>query len=121
MSLLRKILPAFSRFCLALMLSILGNGVLFFHSHELANGKIVTHAHPILTEEQESLPDHGHNERELITLDLITDAEYDFFALEIPVPYMAIFRAVPASRYFTPSTALQVKVGFEHRGPPVLA
>lgn len=121
MSFLRRILPAFSHFCLVLMLSVLANGVLFFHSHELANGKFITHAHPILTEEQESLPDHGHSETELITLDLISDGEYDFFVLEIPVPWINTLPSVPASIYHNPSITLQVNVGFEHRGPPALA
>ncbi|WP_157198520.1 hypothetical protein [Mariniradius saccharolyticus] len=121
MSTFRRILPAFSHFCLALMLSVLANGVLFFHSHELANGKIITHAHPILTEEQESLPDHGHTETELITLDLISDAEYDFFVLEIPVPEIVLTPVVPGSVIFTSDIDLQTQVGFEHRGPPARA
>jgi hypothetical protein len=104
------------------MLSILANGVLFFHTHELENGKIITHAHPILTEEQEELPDHGHTEMELITLDLIANADYlvfDFSILPIPVliteDHLIFFGA-----YSNPSLN-SISLGFDHRGPPALA
>jgi hypothetical protein len=111
-------LPVVSHFCLALMLSILGNGVLFFHSHELANGKIITHAHPILTEEQETLPDHGHSDTELITLDLLADADYDFFVFELTLPVSE--QSVGASLLVFSSEIVvsQHLFGFEHRGPP---
>jgi hypothetical protein len=103
------------------MLSVLANGVLFFHSHELANGKIITHAHPILTEEQESLPDHGHTERELITLDLISDADYDYFVFDIPFLRIDLIPVVPEDGFCSLGIAKLHHVGFEHRGPPTRA
>jgi hypothetical protein len=103
------------------MLSVLANGVLFFHAHELANGKIITHAHPSLTEEQESLPDHGHTETELITLDLIADADYYYVAFEIPVPQAEKQPAETPKGICSEEIIFQTPIGFEHRGPPAIA
>jgi hypothetical protein len=116
----RKTLPLFSHLSLALMLSILTNGVLFFHTHELENGKIITHAHPILTEEQEELPDHGHTEMELIILDLIDHEDYFVyhFYLEIPA-YEAIGQSF-ISKFVSHKFLTEIQIGFEHRGPPVI-
>ncbi len=103
------------------MLSILANGVLFFHSHELANGKIITHAHPILTEEQETFPDHGHTEQELIILDLIAHADYIVFQFEVPSPELVVFHQSFESSFTALEFFNKVQIGFDHRGPPVFA
>lgn len=116
----RAIVPFLSHFSLALMLSILANGVLFFHSHEL-NGKIITHAHPILTYEQESLPDHGHTEEELIILDLIEHADYIVYQFEVPVPELVVFDQNFESAFTSTEFFTRVQIGFDHRGPPTIA
>jgi hypothetical protein len=120
MKLFRNILPFLSHFSLALMFSILTNGVLFFHSHEL-NGKIITHAHPILNYEQESLPDHGHTEEELIILDLLADADYVEFYFEVPIPEPIVFDQSFQSTFTSNEFFTQFKLGFDHRGPPAVA
>lgn len=102
------------------MFSILANGVLFFHSHEL-NGKIITHAHPILTLDQESQTDHGHTEQELIILDLIAHADYIVYQFEIPVPELILFDQSFESTFTSIEFFTQVQIGFEHRGPPSIA
>lgn len=117
---LRKILPLFSHLSLALMLSILTNGVLFFHTHELENGKIITHAHPILTEEQEELPDHGHTEMELIILDLIAHADYFVYHFELELPDSEIIDQSFVSRFISHEFLTEIHIGFDHRGPPVI-
>jgi hypothetical protein len=99
------------------MLSILANGVLFFHSHEM-NGKIFTHAHPILTLEQESLPDHGHTEQELIILDLIDHADYVVYEFQVTIPELVFLGPNFASSFTSIEFFNQVLFGFEHRGPP---
>lgn len=102
MKLWRNILPLMSLLSLALMLSILANGVLFFHSHELENGKIITHAHPILLEEESDDPtDHGHTEMELIILDLIAHGEYFAFHFEVAVPVAPEFNATIVSTFLS--------------------
>jgi len=116
----RDIVPFLSHFSLALMLSILANGVLFFHSHEL-NGKIITHAHPILTYEQESLPDHGHTEQELIILDLLAHADYIVYQFEVPIPDLVVFDQSFESSFTSVEFFSQAQLGFDHRGPPAIA
>lgn len=116
----RNILPFLSHFSLVLMSSVLANGVLFFHSHEL-NGKIITHAHPILTLEQEALPDHGHTEEELIILDLMEHADYIVYQFEVPIPCLDEFDQSFVSTFYSLEFFSEVQFGFEHRGPPAIA
>lgn len=118
---IRKILPLFSHLSLALMLSILTNGVLFFHTHELENGKIITHAHPILTEEQEELPDHGHSEMELIILDLIAHADYFVYHFDLQIPANEAIDQSFVSRFNSHEFLTAIHIGFDHRGPPAFA
>nr|WP_248691067.1 hypothetical protein [Rhodonellum psychrophilum] len=117
----RKIISLFSHFCLVLILSVIANGMLFFHSHELDNGKIITHAHPILTEEQENLPDHGHTESELIILDLIAHADYFVFEYQFHLPENPVFETTVSSGYYFKNSYQKSLIGFEHRGPPANA
>lgn len=107
-----------SHFSLALMLTILANGVLFFHSHELENGRIITHAHPILTEEQEEQPDHGHTEMELIILDLIAHADYFVYSIEIDVPELPEMGKSVQLPLVSLELFQEVSNGFDLRGPP---
>jgi hypothetical protein len=95
--------------------------VLFFHVHELENGRIITHSHPILTEEQENLPDHGHTESELLILDLIAHGDYLIFNYQIPVPEKLDFRTITFSGIFSKTIVKSTLIGFEHRGPPCIA
>ncbi len=103
------------------MLSILTNGVLFFHTHELENGKIITHAHPILTEEQEELPDHGHTEMELIILDLIAHADYFVYHFDLEIPANEAINQNFISGFISHEFFTTILIGFDHRGPPVFA
>lgn len=118
MSKFRNILPLFSHFCLALLLSVLANGVFFFHSHELDNGRIITHAHPLLTEEQQELPDHGHTEEELIYLDLISHAEYFIFDFEFDFQDLGVSKISADTFVKATDSFVEIEFGFEHRGPP---
>lgn len=103
------------------MLSILANGVLFFHSHELENGKIITHAHPILTLEQQETEDHGHSEMELIILDLIAHAEYFVYDFTVQVPEISVQDLGTNTTSFHQEFYQQVSLGFDLRGPPSIA
>ncbi|PSL04461.1 hypothetical protein [Cecembia rubra] len=107
-----------SHFSLALMLTILANGVLFFHAHELENGRIITHAHPILTEEQEDQPDHGHSEMELIILDLIAHADYFIYSISIEIPDFSRVEVNKNSGFVAQEFSQEVSLGFDLRGPP---
>ncbi|MGY6543407.1 hypothetical protein [Arthrospiribacter ruber] len=101
------------------MLSILANGVLFFHSHELENGKIITHAHPVLASiESEDPTDHGHTEMELIILDLIAHGEYFAYHFEVAIPNAPESPGEIYSSFFTHEFFQLISLGFDHRGPP---
>ncbi|WP_130277520.1 hypothetical protein [Cecembia calidifontis] len=100
------------------MLTILANGVLFFHSHELENGKIITHAHPILTQEQKNLPDHGHSEMELIILDLIAHADYFVYNFSIEIPEFSGVELNINPTFIAQEFSQEVVLGFDLRGPP---
>ncbi|UJP66788.1 hypothetical protein [Mongoliitalea daihaiensis] len=115
----KKILPLFSRFALVLMLSILANGVLFFHTHELECGKIITHAHPLITEEQQELPDHGHSEMELIILDLIAEADFFIFDYCLDIPEAPVSDQFLGASSYSSKISCHFPVGFDLRGPPI--
>jgi hypothetical protein len=122
MKLWRKIVPLMSLLSLALMLSVLANGVLFFHSHELENGKIISHAHPILLEAESDDPsDHGHTEMELIILDLIAHGEYFAFHFEVAVPSAPTLNESIISTFISQEFFQATAIGFEHRGPPTFS
>jgi hypothetical protein len=116
----RKILPFLSHFCLALLFSVLANGVFFFHSHELDNGRIITHAHPLLTDEHQELPDHGHTESELIILDFLAHADYliHYYSVEVPADF--IYNNNSTDSYCYHGSYASLLLGFDLRGPPVL-
>jgi len=106
---------------LALMLTILANGVLFFHSHELDNGKIITHAHPILCSDLGDVDDHDHTEKELFILDLLAHADYFVCDFSIEIPQLVIQEADQASLFISHEFFLEVVLGFDLRGPPTFA
>ncbi|WP_291782295.1 hypothetical protein [Cecembia sp.] len=110
-----------SHLSLALMLSILANGVLFYHSHELDNGKIITHAHPILCSDLGDIDDHGHTEKELFILDLLAHADYFVCDFSIEIPELIIQDADKASLFISHIFFSEVAVGFDLRGPPFIA
>lgn len=117
----RKILPLISHLSLALMLTILANGVLFFHSHELENGRIITHAHPILTLDQEDKSSHGHTEKELIILDLLAHAEYFICDFDLSLPELLFLEQNIESGFISHEFFLEYETGFDLRGPPSMS
>ena len=119
MRVVRKILPLLSYLSLALIFAILVNGLLFFHSHELENGRIITHAHPVLTQEQEEKANHGHTEMELIILDLIAHAEYFAYNYTIEVPGLIPLGKWTETIFISNEFFIEFSTGFDLRGPPV--
>lgn len=118
MRFVRKILPLLSHLSLALIFAILVNDSLFFHSHELANGTIITHAHPVLTQEQGEKENHGHSELELIILDLITHAEFFSFNYTIEIPRMVQLGNWTETIFIANEFFNEFSTGFDLRGPP---
>lgn len=121
MRLLRSILPLLSHLSLALMLTILANGVLFFHAHELENGKIITHAHPILSSDLDDAEEHGHTEMELFILDLLAHADYFVYDFALEIPEALVQEADKASQFISHEFFQEITLGFDLRGPPSIA
>jgi hypothetical protein len=103
------------------MLIILANGVLFFHSHQLDNGKIITHAHPILCSDLGDTDNHGHTEKEFFILDLLADADYFVCDFEIEIPVISIQKSAKIASFIPHEFYQEVAVGFDLRGPPSIA
>ena len=101
------------------MLTILANGVLFFHSHELDNGRIITHAHPILCSDLGDIDAHGHSEKELFFLDLLAHADYFVCDFSIAIPEIPVQEVDQVSAIYSHDFRLEVAVGFDLRGPPI--
>lgn len=103
----------FLLFCL-----ILANGVLCLHSHKLANGQIIVHAHPYFPQEDgKPLPNH-HTANELIILSqflhtavLLSEISFINFSApekEISKHYKEIYFTAIRKYFFCT----------HHRGPP---
>lgn len=95
------------------------NAVVFLHAHRLADGRIITHAHPIWSENQNPVQPNHHSAGELLLLDAISHAIFtaDFPPLPGLVPAFAhwvirIASYVPEVPCFVSSLVLSL------RGPP---
>jgi len=109
-----------ARFLLGLYVAILTNGVVFRHAHRLADGTIITHAHPYKPSPSSQFPNHSHTQQELIWLDGISNALFtnpDSFFWQPLVLILALL--MPVFSRFTFSFASPL-IGFQHRGPPVV-
>ncbi|MCX6213599.1 hypothetical protein [Spirosoma sp.] len=91
-----------ARLLLGLLLLMQINSVLFRHAHRLANGQIVTHAHPYnLFSKSCPLSANPHTTHELLLLDAVSNAAFvPTFALLIAFLLLLvrfIIRSVPAA------------------------
>src|SRR5690606_22457013 len=106
----------FMLFCL-----ILPNGILCIHSHKLANGQIVVHAHPYFPQEDGKPLPNNHTTNELIILSqflhtavLLSDISFINFSApekEINISNKELYFTVVRKYFFCTN----------HRGPPSLS
>ena len=68
--------PALARLLLGLFMAIVINGLVFRHAHRLADGTIITHAHPYNPFGKGPLSSNPHSRHELVTLDLFSNATF---------------------------------------------
>ncbi len=100
-------------FCL-----ILANGIFCIHSHKLANGQIVVHAHPYFPQEDGKPIPNNHSAGELIILGQFLHAGIVFSEItfiDFSVPEIEILNRSHEPTFFA------VKQYFfctPHRGPP---
>jgi hypothetical protein len=115
---LRKFLSLFSFGLLAVILLLQANNTLFHHTHQIAEGKFIAHAHPYSSEDPPT--EHNHSEKELLYLDQIAHGVYlDAPQILVPITYAIVFpqrRLTLVERVFTTNTLITLKT----RGPPFL-
>lgn len=109
-----------ARILLGLYVAVLINGVVFRHTHRLADGTIICHAHPYKPSPGTQFPTHAHSRDELIWLDAFDNLLYATADAVVWVAILAaILRLIAGSavplQFFSPLT----HVAFRHRGPPV--
>lgn len=111
-----------ARFLLVLYVLTLVNGVVFRHAHRLADGTIVSHAHPYIPVGDDPYQPNQHTQQEIIWLDalshiLYADWQPSMFVLLLPL-VIGLLASPPLYRVavFRPAA----RVVFRHRGPPVL-
>ena len=110
-----------ARFLLVLFVFTLVNGVVFRHAHRLADGTIVSHAHPYIPFGDNPYQPNNHTQQEIIWLDALSQILYadwqpTTFVLLLPL-VVGIFFLPPIfqASVFQPAA----RVVFRHRGPPV--
>lgn len=66
--------PVLARLLLGLFVAIVVNGMVFRHAHRLADGTIITHAHPYNPFGKSPISSNPHSRHELVTLDVFSNA-----------------------------------------------
>ena len=109
-----------ARFLLGLFVAIMLNGLVFRHAHRLADGTIITHAHPYNPFGKSPLSSNPHSRHELVMLDLFSNATLTTpDALLTLTGPMAVLLFI--TLLFAPTLLLRDVFGVSpfSRGPPV--
>ncbi len=110
-----------ARFLLVLFVLTLVNGVVFRHAHRLADGTIVSHAHPFLPVGNDPYQPNNHTQQEIIWLDALSQILYADWQPTIFVALLPLIVGILSSppllqkSIFSPAA----RIVFRHRGPPV--
>ncbi len=109
-----------ARLLLGLYITVLVNGIVFRHSHRLADGTIICHAHPYKSSPGTQFPNHAHTRDELIWLDVFANALYATSDLVVWSALAAIVLFVMTGGVTAaPFLLVATQVVFQYRGPPV--
>lgn len=119
MNVLQKHRYLLARLQLALFLGMLVYGVVFRHSHRLADGTIISHAHPYKPFNKGPFQPNTHTQQELIWLDYVS--HIPFTNSEIDVLIFLALQTVVALLLFPPIQFIHHTYlhYFHRRGPPV--
>ncbi len=116
MLLLRPYRPLLLRLLVGLFVAIVVNGMVFRHAHRLADGTIITHAHPYNPFGKSPISSNPHSRQELVSLHLFSNTAFTaldtFLTLAGPtvvlllvtllvaltLPVCAVFGASPLNR-----------------------
>ena len=111
--------PLIARILLILFLGMLVNGFLFLHAHRLADGTIITHAHPFNAVTKGPIQPNNHTQQELLWLDAVSNALYTSITPLVLVVILAIISLVIKPQILVSSIAWPAAhTAFQHRGPP---
>lgn len=96
------------------------NLVVFRHGHRLADGRIISHAHPFWPNGKGPIQSNSHSSGELALLDAVSNGSFTLdipavidFQVRVPVSFVTYFFAQP-------SAVSQPFFCFSQRGPPFL-
>ena len=97
------------------------NAIVFRHSHRLANGQIITHAHPYnIFDKSCPLSPNPHTTHELLMLDAVSNAAFlPTFALLLAFLLLVRFVIRPLFFRLTPGVSTLHLTRPNPRGPPV--
>lgn len=117
---LEKYRFGFARFLLVLHIAVLANGIVFRHSHRLADGTIICHAHPYKSSSGNQSPGHAHSRDELIWLDSFANALYANSDLVVwSAPVATLLLLMTGGLADVPFWLVATRVAAPYRGPPV--
>ncbi|MFT4033066.1 MAG: hypothetical protein QM669_11655 [Siphonobacter sp.] len=109
-----------ARFFLSLFMAMLINGVVFRHGHRLADGRIISHAHPFKSNSKGPIQPHSHTSLELLLLDAVTNPTFDLPTLVNLDFKLTELASIIHYFFFFKETLLFTQFScFSHRGPPL--
>jgi hypothetical protein len=117
--LIRPYRPLLARLLLGLFVAIVVNGMVFRHAHRLADGTIITHAHPYNPFGKSPISSNPHSRHELVTLDLFSNTIFTaldaFLTLAGPTGILLLITLL-----FAPTLRVRDVFGVSplNRGPP---
>ncbi|MDR6195025.1 hypothetical protein [Siphonobacter sp. SORGH_AS_0500] len=111
-----------ARFFLVLFTVMFVNGVVFRHGHRLADGRIISHAHPFKSQNKGPIQPNSHTSLELLLLDAVSNPVLelmDFESIDFQLVVLAevsilviAYQGIRLRRPF---------LYYSHRGPPALS
>ncbi len=101
-------------------MAVLINGVVFRHTHRLADGTVICHAHPFKSLPGTQFPSHSHSRDELIWLDAFANALYAHADSVVWIALVAVVLVVAVGgTAAVKAPFIATRIAVRHRGPPV--
>ncbi|SDN06944.1 hypothetical protein SAMN04488090_4917 [Siphonobacter aquaeclarae] len=101
---------------------MLVNGVVFRHGHRLADGRIISHAHPFRSNGKGPILPNSHTSLELLLLDAVSNPVLDMPSFEMPEFGLVELFTIPERPVSYESLLLVRSLFFSFlRGPPAFS
>lgn len=101
---------------IAIILLTVANNYFFLHTHQLSDGRIITHAHPFKSDKNSNSMDHQHSEAELLFIYLVNALLFTLILLLIlllSTGVLSIFHYKKTNPRFSHKSCCE-------RAPPIL-